>query len=249
MQTNMTDLGHEQIDTTNVEAAMQLGVAASEAGDQAKAYDIFSQVAAHFPDMREVWVWLGWTSPTLDESETAFRRANLIDPTNEEAQLGLRWVTSQRETAGQTDMPVAYPDSSSNPGASSLDSMEAKVDLDATLERGMASAQEGDKAAAYNAFGQAVADHPDSAEAWVWLGGVSSSLDEAEMAFRRACELQSDNEEAQLGLRWVTLRRASQPESVGAPATIAAGAAPAEGKSEMASKLSSFAKFIRRQND
>ncbi|HET6261113.1 MAG TPA: hypothetical protein VFG99_02600, partial [Chloroflexia bacterium] len=74
-------------------------------------------------------------------------------------------------------------------------------------------AQAGYKMAAYTTFQEAVSEYPGEVEAWVWLGGTSPSLDEAELAFKRACELDPGNEEATVGLRWVALRRRVVAES------------------------------------
>lgn len=240
MQRTATDMGQAQADKATIDAAMQRGIAASEAGDQAGAYAIFNEVATLAPNLREVWVWIGWTSPSLDDAEAAFQLAQEIDPTNEEAQMGLRWVESQRQGAEQevsvgsnpltssmlTSTNLTSSPLTSSPLTSSIlvspggVSAKGGSRLDEILERGMATAEAGNKVAAYNIFGQAVTDHPHSAEAWVWFGGTSSNLDEAESAFSRAWELEPGNEEAGLGLRWVTLRRAQlpmQPYS-GAPA-------------------------------
>ncbi|MDQ3930127.1 MAG: hypothetical protein M3328_13390, partial [Chloroflexota bacterium] len=80
---------------------MQRGIAASEAGDKQTANAIFRQVAEQYPSNLEVWVWLGWSSPNLDEAEAAFARAAELDPGNEEVALGLRWVASQRPARPQ----------------------------------------------------------------------------------------------------------------------------------------------------
>ena len=42
-------------------------------------------------------IWLGGTSHDLDEAEAAFQRAVLLDPSSEEANLGLRWVALRRQ--------------------------------------------------------------------------------------------------------------------------------------------------------
>ena len=46
-----------------------------------------------------MWVWLGGTSPDLDSAEAAFERAYSIDPENEQASLGLRWVRLRRKVS------------------------------------------------------------------------------------------------------------------------------------------------------
>jgi tetratricopeptide (TPR) repeat protein len=84
---------------TALDEAMQDGIEASERGDKATAYNIFKSITERYPDNMQAWVWLGWSSPTLDEAEWAFLRAYELDPDNEEVYLGLRWVATQREDA------------------------------------------------------------------------------------------------------------------------------------------------------
>ncbi|HYP41556.1 MAG TPA: hypothetical protein VEX13_14455 [Chloroflexia bacterium] len=216
MRTDITgDLPTTQSGKLSFEDSMQRGIAASEAGDQASAYAIFLQLADQYPDMFEVWVWLGWTSPSLDDSEAAFSLARELDPGNEEAALGLRWVASQREPVGEQEEVAPFaPPVEETPQVpvqvqqpvqqTAPPHTESLADL---MESGMSAAQAGYKMAAYATFQEAVSEYPGDAEAWVWLGGTSPSLDEAELAFKRACELDPGNEEATVGLRWVALRR------------------------------------------
>jgi tetratricopeptide (TPR) repeat protein len=227
------DLPTTQSGRLNFEEAMQRGIAASEAGDQATAYSIFQRLADQYPDMFEVWVWLGWTSPTLDDSEAAFSLARELDPGNEEAALGLRWVASQREPATEQEEavpfvppvdeapPVPAPVVAQQPVQQPVQVQQPvpqtappqPESLDDLLKSGMSAAQAGYKMAAYATFQEAVSEYPGEVEAWVWLGGTSPSLDEAELAFKRACELDPGNEEAAVGLRWVALRRRVVAES------------------------------------
>lgn len=79
-------------------------VAAAQAGDKAGAYRIFQTLATKNANDAGVWVWLGGTSPTLEEAEAAFQRAVLLDPTNEEANLGLRWVALRKQVVGSSAM-------------------------------------------------------------------------------------------------------------------------------------------------
>jgi hypothetical protein len=222
MRTDITgDLPTTQSGRLSFEDAMQRGIAASEAGDQASAYAIFQQLASQYPDMFEVWVWLGWTSPSLNDSEAAFSLARELDPGNEEAALGLRWVASQREPSmEQEDAEPFVPPVDEMPPAPAPVVAQQPVQqpvqqiappqpesLDDLMKSGMSAAQAGYKMAAYATFQEALSEYPGEVEAWVWLGGTSPSLDEAELAFKRACELDPGNEEATVGLRWVALRR------------------------------------------
>ena len=71
---------------------MERGIAAAQAGDKATAHRIFQSLAVRHADIPDIWVWVGGTSPTLDEAEAAFERAAMLDPHNEEARLGMRWA-------------------------------------------------------------------------------------------------------------------------------------------------------------
>lgn len=83
--------------TANVQEEMSRGMSAAQSGDKANAYRIFQLLATQNENDAEVWVWLGGTSPNLDDAEAAFQRAVLLDPSNEEANLGLRWVALRRQ--------------------------------------------------------------------------------------------------------------------------------------------------------
>jgi hypothetical protein len=80
---------------------IERGIAAAQAGDKMGAHKIFQSVAAQNARMPDAWVWLGGTSSNLDEAEAAFQRAIVLDPANEEANLGLRWVALRRQVVGR----------------------------------------------------------------------------------------------------------------------------------------------------
>lgn len=199
---------------------MQRGIAASEAGDKDGAYAIFRQVAEEHPGSADVWVWLGWSSPDMDESEAAFRRALEIDPDSQEAALGLQWVSSERGTAGV--LPSVQTPSEGQHISGSLSTGPVMISgplppiaetggdersLNDLMQLGIAAAQAGDKTTANVTFQSAVERYPKVPEAWVWLAGTATGLDEAEHAFKTASDLDPSNQEALLGLRWVALRR------------------------------------------
>jgi hypothetical protein len=79
---------------------MERGIAAAQAGDKPTAHRIFQSLAVRHADIPDIWVWVGGTSPTLDEAEAAFERASMLDPGNEEARLGLRWASLRRQATG-----------------------------------------------------------------------------------------------------------------------------------------------------
>jgi hypothetical protein len=103
------------------EAAIQRGITAAEEGDKDTAHRIFGETVELYPSAPQAWVWLGGTSPDLDDAEMAFEKAYTLDPDNEYASLGLRWVRLQRKAAlnipgcaaspGATGPAVAAPES------------------------------------------------------------------------------------------------------------------------------------------
>ncbi len=82
-----------------VQEAIEQGVSAIQKGNRQEAYTLFEKTAEVHPNVSEVWVWLGGTSPDLDSAETAFERAYSLNPDNEEASLGLRWVRLRRKAS------------------------------------------------------------------------------------------------------------------------------------------------------
>lgn len=220
-----------------LQEAMQRGVAASEAGDKQAAHVIFQQVAADYPNALEAWVWLGWTSPNIDGAEAAFAQAKWLDPSNEEAALGLRWVASQRESAPAANtqpapeaQPVQQPAQQIQP-LPTQPSVDAEryaqnhslpdltprksmgPDIEGMMQEGIEAVRTGDKAGAYKLFERLASIQSTNADVWVWMGGTSSSMEEAEHAFRRAYDLDRNNEKAILGLRWVALRRQTMQQA------------------------------------
>jgi tetratricopeptide (TPR) repeat protein len=103
MRTYVTDALREK----QIEDDMKRGIAASESGDKTAAEVIFREIVNSAPHALEAWVWLGWTSKDLDQAESAFRQAAVLDPKNEEAQLGLRWIASRREEMAQGEGAMA----------------------------------------------------------------------------------------------------------------------------------------------
>lgn len=116
---NATAVANQPAGTNpEVQKEISLGMGAAQSGDKASAYRIFQSLATRYTDAPDVWVWLGGTSPNLDEAEAAFQRAIMLDPTNEEANLGLRWVTLRKHALAEASATNA---SSSTPTTSSLD--------------------------------------------------------------------------------------------------------------------------------
>jgi hypothetical protein len=116
---NATAVANQPAGTNpELQKEISLGMGAAQSGDKASAYRIFQALATRHTDAPDVWVWLGGTSPNLDEAEAAFQRAIMLDPMNEEANLGLRWVTLRKHAIAEASSPNA---SSSTSTTSSLD--------------------------------------------------------------------------------------------------------------------------------
>ncbi|MEA2574581.1 MAG: hypothetical protein QOH93_1879 [Chloroflexia bacterium] len=249
---------------------MQRGIAASEAGDKQTANAIFRQVAEYYPNNLEVWVWLGWSSPNLDEAEAAFTRAAQLDPGNEEVALGLRWVSSQRPAAPQPAMEMeAQPREEApqtqqeqqtweeQPVAQASPTMSVAEDVpqydpaprqsparsvNEMLHQAVRTVQSGDKSTANRMFEHILSQRASDPDIWVWFGGTSNNLDDAETAFRRAREIDPFNEKATLGLRWVSLRR-QLAFATAMPSTLEPVASTAESAPR---KEGFFSRFFKR---
>src|SRR5439155_20378003 len=95
--------------------AIERGITAAERGDKDAAHKIFSETVELYPSAPEAWVWLGGTSPDLDNAESAFEKAYALDPDNEYASLGLRWVRLQRKAALNDLVSAPAPASGPSP--------------------------------------------------------------------------------------------------------------------------------------
>jgi hypothetical protein len=113
----------------NLQEDLARAMGAAQSGDKATAHSIFQALATRHPNATEVWVWLGGTSQNLDEAEAAFQRAVLLDPSSEEANLGLRWVALRRQAMYTVGAGAAFP---SNTGSFSTDRIERHTSFDLT---------------------------------------------------------------------------------------------------------------------
>jgi hypothetical protein len=124
---------------------MQRAIAAAQAGDKLGAHTILQSLATRNANAPDVWVWLGGTSSNLDEAEAAFQRAVMLDPSNEEANLGLRWVALRRQVMGQAgtnDLSTGSFDRA----ASSTNSLTSAALNSSSLPSGSLKTEEADKA-------------------------------------------------------------------------------------------------------
>ena len=101
------DLPPRPVPTRSVSEMLQMAIKTVQSGDKTTAYRMFEHILSVRAGDPDIWVWLGGTSSSLDDAESAFRRAREIDPFNEKATLGLRWVTLRRQVAYAAAMPSA----------------------------------------------------------------------------------------------------------------------------------------------
>lgn len=101
------DLTPRQTPTRSVSDMLQQAIKTVQSGDKATANRMFEHILSVRAADPDIWVWLGGTSSSLEDAESAFRRAREIDPFHEKATLGLRWVTLRRQVAYATAMPSA----------------------------------------------------------------------------------------------------------------------------------------------
>lgn len=101
------DLTPRQTPTRSVSDMLQQAIKTVQSGDKATANRMFEHILSVRAADPDLWVWLGGTSSSLDDAESAFRRAREIDPFHEKATLGLRWVALRRQVAYATAMSSA----------------------------------------------------------------------------------------------------------------------------------------------
>ncbi|NJP06332.1 MAG: hypothetical protein HC837_12240, partial [Chloroflexaceae bacterium] len=75
------------------------------------------------------------------------------------------------------------------------------TDPGSILQLGIEAAREGNKEEARNLFRLLTSEHPDHAQAWIWLAGVAENRSERQVALERVLELDPNNELAIKGLQ------------------------------------------------
>ena len=74
---------------------LQAGIAAAQQGDKARARQLLRQVTEQDPTQELAWLWLAGVAETLQDAQTCLEIALALNPDNQQAQEGLRWVQSQ----------------------------------------------------------------------------------------------------------------------------------------------------------
>lgn len=100
---------------------------------------------------------------------------------------------------------------------------------DDLLTQAIADARAGRRDDAARHLRQIVNNDPGNVDAWIWLGGTATDVQEQRRALERALALDPGNARAQQGLRWLrtTAPQAFEPPAPAAPAPLGAAPAPA----------------------
>jgi len=99
------------------------------------------------------------------------------------------------------------------------------ADSEAILQLGIEAAREGNREKARDLFGLLTRQEPDSAQAWLWLAGVTEGPEQRRAALERAYELDPTNEMALKGLQAIGVNptaKLDEADIISAPATVAA---------------------------
>jgi len=74
---------------------LQAGIQAARQGDKARARQLLRQVTERDPAQELPWLWLAGVAETLSDAQTYLEIALALNPDNQQAREGLRWVQSQ----------------------------------------------------------------------------------------------------------------------------------------------------------
>jgi twitching motility two-component system response regulator PilG len=88
---------------------IQKGVACAKAGDKAQARRLFGQVIEIDPNHEVAWIWLAGIAETPQEAGVYLERVLEINPGNERARAGLKWVQSRLAPVEPTPAPMPPP--------------------------------------------------------------------------------------------------------------------------------------------
>lgn len=164
-------------------------------GDFDGALQMLQEGLSLYPNAVELYVGLGYARLAREEfawARRAFRRALTLDPTHEDAMVGMGETLLR---LGQHEQALAY--------FHQVQTMGFDADVDLMLTMGRALYQEGLHSEARDIFAKAVSVRPDSSEAVAALGYTLHRLgDEVEAGrhLRRALRLNPDLHEARVYL-------------------------------------------------
>lgn len=179
----------------------------------------FSQARNIDPNNEEAALGLRWAQ---SQRESAPAPATNTQPVLEAEPEPFQIYTEETQPVqtAQTIQPWAAPPSNTGTQYAQSDSLpdltprkSTSPDVEGMMQQGIEAVRSGDKRGAYQVFEHLASIQSSNADVWVWMGGTSSDMDEAEHAFRRAYDLDRNNEKAILGLRWVALRRQTMQQA------------------------------------
>ncbi len=78
---------------------LQAGIQAAQRGDKARARQLLRQVTEQDPTQELPWLWLAGVAESLSDAQTYLEIALALNPDNQQAREGLRWVQSQLSPA------------------------------------------------------------------------------------------------------------------------------------------------------
>lgn len=91
------------------EAILQAGIQAALQGNKVLARRLLLEVSALEPDREEVWLWLAGVTDELEEAQAYLQTALALNPSNQQAQAGLRWVESRLGKGDQAAPAHPHP--------------------------------------------------------------------------------------------------------------------------------------------
>lgn len=93
---------------TNNELSSQLNEAISlvKTGYRREAHQRFQALAAQYPHVAQIWLWIATTSEDANERIDALRQVLRLDPTNEKARFALFQATGETSEGSAVDLPA-----------------------------------------------------------------------------------------------------------------------------------------------
>ncbi|HEY0603128.1 MAG TPA: hypothetical protein VGD58_09465, partial [Herpetosiphonaceae bacterium] len=100
------------IDRSRHDSLIAEGREALHAGDKARAQELLQTAVRLDPHSEEAWLWLSGVFSAPDDMAECLQRVLEINPHNEQAQEGLRWLAAEHGldlSAPQTSEPAPEP--------------------------------------------------------------------------------------------------------------------------------------------
>ena len=84
---------------TLIRQALATGIQAVQEGDKALARQLLRKVTEMDPEREQAWLWLAGASETPQEAAEYLQTVLALNPNNQQARVGLRWVQSREHSA------------------------------------------------------------------------------------------------------------------------------------------------------